>query len=357
MKCWGWDNGQGRLGIGSLPGNQWIEAPQSTPIDLGTNRTAVASSSSGRHTCAILDNGDMKCWGFGQFGQLGTGTFNLPGLVPQLVIGNNTWDTTTTASSGSGSGSGGGMTNVTGATCSVSPALPTGLNIDSNTCTISGTPSVATSNTTYTITAVILGTTFQTDIWLSSSNFGEITSTVDGATLQLGETMTPITLNYTSQAPQGSTINGNGSFWHALSSSNLNLPSNYNPGRYMSIVVGDTIYFDASCGTSAQSLCTGRELWAFDTSNGTGWLAAEIGPSMYSSDPGHTWETAHLIGDTIYFPAKSEGASNQNKFDLHAFDTSNQSWWKVINGTHQYSPFSEFSQVVETHFSLVIMTK
>ena len=346
MKCWGWDNGQGRLGIGSLPGNQWIEAPQSTPIDLGTNRTAVASSSSGRHTCAILDNGDMKCWGFGQFGQLGTGTFNLPGLVPQLVIGNNTWDTTTTASSGSGSGSGGGMTNVTGATCSVSPALPTGLNIDSNTCTISGTPSVATSNTTYTITAVILGTTFQTDIWLSSSNFGEITSTVDGATLQLGETMTPITLNYTSQAPQGSTINGNGSFWHALSSSNLNLPSNYNPGRYMSIVVGDTIYFDASCGTSAQSLCTGRELWAFDTSNGTGWLAAEIGPSMYSSDPGHTWETAHLIGDTIYFPAKSEGASNQNKFDLHAFDTSNQSWWKVINGTHQYSPFSEFSQVV-----------
>ena len=238
------------------------------------------------------------------------------------------------------------MTNVTGATCSVSPALPTGLSIDSNTCTISGTPSVATSNTTYTITAVILGTTFQTDIWLSSSNFGEITSPVDGATLQLGEAMTPITLNYTSQAPQGSTINGNGSFWHALSSSNLNLPSNYNPGRYMSIVVGDTIYFDASCGTSAQSLCGGRELWAYDTSNGTGWLAAEIGPSVYSSDPGHTWETAHLIGDTIYFPAKSEGASNQNKFDLHAFDTSNQSWWKVINGTHQYSPFSEFSQVV-----------
>ena len=343
VKCWGRDQ-HGQLGDGG--GNTNTNAPSSTAIDLGTGRTAVAVSAGESHTCAILDNGDLKCWGSDDEGQLGDGGSYADQASPVAVSGSNTWDSSTGLSSGSGSGSGGGMANVTGATCSVSPGLPTGLSIDSNTCTISGTPSVATSNTTYTITAVILGTTFQTDIWLSSSNFGEITSPVDGATLQLGETMTPITLNYTSQAPQGSTINGNGSFWHALSSSNLNLPSNYNPGRYMSIVVGDTIYFDASCGTSAQSLCGGRELWAYDTSNGTGWLAAEIGPSMYSSDPGHTWETAHLIGDTIYFPAKSEGASNQNKFDLHAFDTSNQSWWKVINGTHQYSPFTEFSQVV-----------
>ena len=354
LKCWGRDN-EGQLGDGGTThsSHTYIATPPSSPISLGTGRQTVAVSGNHEHTCAILDNGEMKCWGHDYKGQLGDGGSNVDQYSPVSVSGSNTWSNSTTASSGSGSGSGSGssggsgsMTNVTGATCTVSPALPTGLSIDSNTCTISGTPSVATSNTTYTITAVILGTTFQTDIWLSSSNFGEITSPVDGATLQLGEAMTPITLNYTSQAPQGSTINGNGSFWHALSSSNLNLPSNYNPGRYMSIVVGDTIYFDASCGTSAQSLCGGRELWAYDTSNGTGWLAAEIGPSMYSGRPGHTWETAHLIGDTIYFPANSEGASNQNKFDLHAFDTSNQSWWKVINGTHQYSPFTEFSQVV-----------
>ena len=351
LKCWGYDL-FGQLGDGGSNGA--INAPSSTAINLGTGRTAVAVSAGVQHTCAILDNGDLKCWGQHNYGKLGISGVSSDQHSPVLVSGSNTWDSSTGLSSGSGGGSGsgsdsdsnGGMANVTGATCSVSPGLPTGLSIDSNTCTISGTPSVATSNTTYTITAVILGTTFQTDIWLSSSNFGEITSTVDGATLQLGEAMTPITLNYTSQAPQGSTINGNGSFWHALSSSNLNLPSNYMPGRYMSIVVGDTIYFDASCGTSAQSLCSGRELWAYDTSNGTGWLAAEIGPSGYSSNPGHTWETAHLIGDTIYFPANSEGASNQNKYDLHAFDTSNQSWWKVYNGTQQYSPFSEFSQVV-----------
>ena len=81
-----------------------------------------------------------------------------------IVYANNIWDSSTTASSGSS----GGMANVTGATCTVSPALPTGLNIDSSTCTISGTPSVATTNTTYTITAIISGTTFQTSVWLSS---------------------------------------------------------------------------------------------------------------------------------------------------------------------------------------------
>ena len=237
------------------------------------------------------------------------------------------------------------MTNVTGATCGISPALPTGLTIDSNTCTISGTPTVESVNQTYTVTAIINSVTFQTTIWLSIIPFGTITSTVDGAELQLGETMTPITLNYTSQAPPGSTINGNGTFWHTLSS-NTDFSHGYSPGGSMSIVVGDTIYFSAYCGTHNQRLCNGTELWAYDTSNGTGWLAADIGPSFYSSNPGNTWEKAHLIGDTIYFPAASEGASNQNKYDLHAFDTSNQSWWKITNGTYSHSPFTEFSELI-----------
>ena len=38
---------------------------------------------------------------------------------------------------------------------------------------------------------------------------GTITSNVQGAELQLGEAMTPITLNYTSQAPPGSFYSGN----------------------------------------------------------------------------------------------------------------------------------------------------
>ena len=104
-----------------------------------------------------------------------------------------------TVSGGSGSSIGGGMANVTGATaCTASPNLPTGLNIDSSTCTISGTPTVETVNRTYTVTAVISGVTYQGNVWLSTSPYGTITSAVEGAALNLGEAMTPITLNYTS---------------------------------------------------------------------------------------------------------------------------------------------------------------
>jgi len=107
--------------------------------------------------------------------------------------------------------SGSGMTNVTGATCSVSPALPAGLSIDSSTCTISGTPTAETSNTTYTVTGNISNVTYQGSVWLSTSTFGTITSAVEGAALNLGEAMTPITLNYTSStnANAASTVFGN----------------------------------------------------------------------------------------------------------------------------------------------------
>ena len=68
VSCWG-DGGSGRLGNGST-------SQQNSPTlisSLGTGRTAVAISSGSEHTCAILDNGDVSCWGDGGYGQLGNG--------------------------------------------------------------------------------------------------------------------------------------------------------------------------------------------------------------------------------------------------------------------------------------------
>ena len=65
LKCWGAD-GAGQLGDGGTIGvgvNTDTNAPSSTAIDLGTGRTAVAVSAGSYHACAILDNGELKCWG------------------------------------------------------------------------------------------------------------------------------------------------------------------------------------------------------------------------------------------------------------------------------------------------------
>ncbi|MEC7280236.1 MAG: hypothetical protein VXV98_09425, partial [Candidatus Thermoplasmatota archaeon] len=77
LKCWGGDQ-YGQLGDGgtSHSSSTQLTAPSSNPIDLGSGRTAVAVSAGGWHTCAILDNGDLKCWGRDQYGQLGDGGTN-----------------------------------------------------------------------------------------------------------------------------------------------------------------------------------------------------------------------------------------------------------------------------------------
>ena len=41
---------------------------------LGTDRTAVAITAGDYHTCAILDDGSVSCWGDNDYGQLGDGT-------------------------------------------------------------------------------------------------------------------------------------------------------------------------------------------------------------------------------------------------------------------------------------------
>jgi len=69
VSCWG-DNGDGQLGDGTT-------TERNTPTQtssLGTGRTAVAITAGSDHTCAILDDGSVSCWGMNNYGQLGDGT-------------------------------------------------------------------------------------------------------------------------------------------------------------------------------------------------------------------------------------------------------------------------------------------
>ena len=76
VKCWGF-NTNGQLGQGSVDhlGDAGSEMGDNLPaIDLGSGRTALAISAGSAHTCALLDNSAVKCWGFNNHGQLGHGS-------------------------------------------------------------------------------------------------------------------------------------------------------------------------------------------------------------------------------------------------------------------------------------------
>jgi hypothetical protein len=62
-RCWGY-NIYGQLGYANTKQIGDDETPASAgPVDLGPGRTAVAITAGGLHTCAILDNGNVLCWG------------------------------------------------------------------------------------------------------------------------------------------------------------------------------------------------------------------------------------------------------------------------------------------------------
>ena len=71
VKCWGY-NYYGQLGIGVWMGNENPPSGLST-VDLGSGRTAKKLSAGRDHTCAILDDDSLVCWGSNGMYQLGLG--------------------------------------------------------------------------------------------------------------------------------------------------------------------------------------------------------------------------------------------------------------------------------------------
>lgn len=78
IKCWG-NNYSGQGGIGTL----YNTIPN--PSQTSGITTAVAVSAGRFHTCAVLENGNVLCWGDNTFGQIGVGSSSINFSTPQLV--------------------------------------------------------------------------------------------------------------------------------------------------------------------------------------------------------------------------------------------------------------------------------
>jgi alpha-tubulin suppressor-like RCC1 family protein len=73
IKCWGY-NASGQLGLED--NTEYIDGgglADLNSIDLGTERTARAIAAGDNHTCVVLDNASINCWGSNTAGQLGLG--------------------------------------------------------------------------------------------------------------------------------------------------------------------------------------------------------------------------------------------------------------------------------------------
>jgi alpha-tubulin suppressor-like RCC1 family protein len=80
VKCWGINSG-GQLGDGTC------SLQSSVPVDVVGLTSGVTSIAAGQdHTCAVLSDGTIKCWGGNAYGQLGTGTYD-PTCQPVDVAG------------------------------------------------------------------------------------------------------------------------------------------------------------------------------------------------------------------------------------------------------------------------------
>ena len=74
VRCWGFGSG-GRLGYGNTNNIGDNELPASAG-DVNVGGTVAQIALGGRHTCALLDTSAVRCWGRGNDGQLGYSSTN-----------------------------------------------------------------------------------------------------------------------------------------------------------------------------------------------------------------------------------------------------------------------------------------
>lgn len=93
VRCWGL-NVYGQLGYGHVANIGDDESPASAGhVEVDAKRSVVDIAVGAVHTCAVLDDGGVKCWGYGQEGQLGYGNKKFigdneaPASAPDVDVG------------------------------------------------------------------------------------------------------------------------------------------------------------------------------------------------------------------------------------------------------------------------------
>lgn len=91
VRCWGLGD-DGQLGLGSVASIGDDEPPSAVPA-IALGKPAVAVVAGGYHTCARLETRAIRCWGRGQEGQLGLGDVETigddepPVAVGEVIVG------------------------------------------------------------------------------------------------------------------------------------------------------------------------------------------------------------------------------------------------------------------------------
>ena len=81
IQCWG-HGGNAELGDGS----SWPYADSSVPVSVVGISTATAITAGGYHACAVLSSGSAQCWGYNNYGQLGNGTTTASASITPVPV-------------------------------------------------------------------------------------------------------------------------------------------------------------------------------------------------------------------------------------------------------------------------------